>query len=280
MSEAKKCLRSLVEHVFNHPDGLITTLTYKDLARKISRFDKNGNPHAHGMGDVLGKMGHILGDLSTEWAGEEIPHIQSLVVNKGYPLKGLPDVGIKEFWPEYPSLSKNEKASKARTEHQKILNFGSRWNEVLKSAGLDPVLRIREGKAIHDRKYGSGGESPEHKKLKHYVFSNGAKFGALGPNWNAVEEYALPSLDSIDVLFKSPNRWISVEVKSSVSDRFPGDYERGVYQAVKYRAIIQAMTKDINYRAPFEIETLLVLESKLPSYLKGPSPFCVGNHPL
>jgi len=267
MTEAAKILRSLVEFIFEHPDGLITTMTYQDLAGRIGRLDRHGRPHAHGMGHVLGEMGHMLLDLDLAW-NESVPHIQSLVVNKTGPLRGLPDEGIREFWPEYPSLSFAEKSAKTRVEHSRILAFGSRWNEVLEKLGLEPVLRSQDEPIHPERRFGKGGESPAHRKLKRFVKDHPSLFGAAEGGWEAIEEYALPSLDSIDVLFKSPDRWIAAEVKSRVSDGFPGDYERGVYQAVKYRALISAMAQDPTYRAPSCIDSILVLESSLPGPLK------------
>ncbi len=85
---------------------------------------------------------------------------------------------------------------------------------------------------------------------------------------DAFTEYVLPSLDTIDVLFKSLARWTAVEVKSAVSDGVLGDYERGIYQIVKYSAILNAMRKDARYKIPESIVVILVLESSLPHSLK------------
>ena len=46
---------------------------------------------------------------------------------------------FKEFWPEYPAMSYVEKANKTRIEHQRIVDFGSRWNDVLKRLGLPEI---------------------------------------------------------------------------------------------------------------------------------------------
>lgn len=266
MTESMNTLRALVQHIFNHPDGLIRPLTYAELAAQIGRLNRHGEPHAHGMGQTLGEMGHALRGLETKW-GEEIPHIQSLVVNKTGRLKGLPDIGIKEFWPEYPSLSRLEKSLKARAEQERVLQYGSRWNDVLRQVGAEPVSPSELISLGQRRHFTGGGESPAHKRLKRYVHDNPTRFGAEGKGWEAIEEYVLPSLDSIDVLLKSATKWIAIEVKSRVSDNYPGDYERGVFQAVKYRAILQAMVESSVYAVPQEIESVLVLESTLPKAL-------------
>ena len=98
---AKDSLKHLVAHVLAHQDGLIEAVTYQELARRIDKLDKHGEVYARGMGTVLGRMGHLLKGLEGQW-GEPIPHIQSLVVNKTGMQKGLPDDGIREFWPDYP----------------------------------------------------------------------------------------------------------------------------------------------------------------------------------
>lgn len=253
---AKDSLKHLVNHVLAHQDGLIEAVTYQKLAKRIGRLNKHGEVHAHGMGDVLGKMGHLLRGLEGEW-GERIPHIQSLVVNKTGMLKGLPDDGIKEFWPSYPMMSKAEKRNRMKAEHQQVVAFGSRWNQILEALAL-PKITPSGGKP-----QGKGGESDAHKTLKNHVRNHpeivGANEGSL-----ALVEYSLPSLDQIDVAFKSSTEFVAVEVKSKISDHSPDDYERGIYQTVKYGALLEAMTHDDQYDIPAGIRSVLVLETGLP----------------
>ena len=71
------------------------------------------------------------------------------------------------------------------------------------------------------------------------------------------------------MLFQSRDRWVAVEVKSRVSDRVEKDYERGIYQCVKYRALLQAMHEDDRYSVPREVEAVLVLETRLPEKLRN-----------
>jgi hypothetical protein len=66
------------------------------------------------------------------------------------------------------------------------------------------------------------------------------------------------------VFFKSDDACIAVEVKSTICDSFPADYERGLYQTIKYGALLKAMTRDRRYAIPFSIRVVLLLESKLP----------------
>ena len=259
---AHASLSQLVRHVFNHRDGLIEPLYYSQLAERIGRLNREGGGHGHGMGNVLGKMGHLLKNIEGEW-GEGIPHIQSLVVNLTGKLKNLPDKGIKEFWPDYPEMSKVEKTNRTRIEHQRIVAFGSRWNEVLRRLGL-PDITAGETATPSNGFFGKGGESESHKRLKQYVRDNPQLVGA-NCDWNGRIEYPLPSLDEIDVVFKSEKALIAVEVKSAISDNFPFDYERGLFQTVKYGALLEAMARSHGYDIPSEIKIILVLESRLPA---------------
>ena len=259
---ARNSLSHLVAHVYAHQTGPIKGLTYQELALKIGRLNKRDQGHAHGMGQVLGVMGHLLQGLEGKW-GEPIPHIQSLAINKTGVNRGLPDDGIKEFWPGYPFLTRAEKENRVRLEYQRILVFASRWDDVLEKLDIQPVsVSAKRGW------FGSGGESPEHKALKQYVKTHPEIVGATA-EWKAIEEYSLPSLDEIHVMFKSSIAWVAAEVKSAISDTFPPDYERGLYQVVKYRAILAAMARDRRYSIPATIRVVLVLESKLPAEYKA-----------
>ena len=141
--------------MWEHQEEIIKGITYQELAGRIGRFDRHNKPHAHGMGKVLGQMGHNLLDLEGEWR-ERIPHIQSLVVSKSGADKDLPAEGLKEFWPDYPNMSRRERKNKVQVEYQKIVAFGSRWNDVLAKLGIPEVNNQTESPPA--RNYGRGGE--------------------------------------------------------------------------------------------------------------------------
>lgn len=262
MNQPKDALHELVKHVFASTPATIEGLTYQELARRIGRLNKHGEGHGHGMGKVLGDMGHLLQRLEGEW-GETIPHIQSLVINKAGSLVGLPDEGIKEFWPGYPALSRLEKRNKVRAEYARIIEFGSRWNKVLKDVSLEPIEAAPGLAPGAVRRFGGGGESVEHHALKEHVLASPLLVGASAGD-EGFAEYTFPSLDKVDVLFKSPARWVAVEVKSRISDKLEEDYERGIYQCVKYRALLEAMRNDHHYAIPESIRVVLLLETYLP----------------
>lgn len=235
--QAKASLQHLIAHVLAHHDGLIEGITYQDLAKRIGRLNKYGEGHAHGMGKVLAGVGRLLDGLQDEW-GEPVPYIHSLVVQKTGSERGLPSYGVEGFWPGFSNLSIAEKLNRVRAEHQNVVAFGSCWNQALKALDLPSI--VPEVAAPGGNPYGKGGESDAHKALKNYVRDHPEIVGA-NKGWLTFPEYSLPSLDQIDVMFRSPSECIAVEVKSRTSDRFPEDYERGIYQTVKYAALLESM---------------------------------------
>jgi hypothetical protein len=104
--------------------------------------------------------------------------------------------------------------------------------------------------------------------LKHYVRDHPELVGA-GADWEAKVEYALRSADELDVMFMSDRTWIGVEVKSRVSEGNAADYERGIYQVVKYRAVLEAQAIADSLDPQPEIRVVLVLERELPAVYRG-----------
>lgn len=257
----------LVGHVFQQSDAVLEPMNYLRLAELLGRHDKNGKPWARGLGHVLGRVTALIDSVSDRLP-EPPPFLTSIVVLSHGANAGLPDKGVRDVWPGYESLSREEKQTKVAAEYQRILRYGSSWSEVLRLLGL-PAITPAAGQ---DGKPGAGGwaggESADHKALKRYVFEHPELVGAR-KDWSAWEEYPLRSLDELDVMFKSERLWIGVEVKSKVSDRAPGDYERGIYQVVKYRALLEAQARIDHGDDPPDVRVILVLESGLPTTCKS-----------
>ena len=92
---------------------------------------------------------------------------------------------------------------------------------------------IRSGQS-----FGYGGEGDAHKELKEYIFNNPSIIG-IDEFTERKMEHILLSADRLDVWFKlSDGSSIAVEVKSSKSS--DADIMRGLYQCVKYKAIMDA----------------------------------------
>jgi hypothetical protein len=109
---------------------------------------------------------------------------------------------------------------------------------------------------------GRGGEGSNHKALRLWVEKNP---NILFPDAGAVRsktEEDIPSGDRIDVVYYANDRTYALEVKSKDSNE--ADLKRGIYQCVKYRAVLQAM----NVLDRPNILAVLVTETDLPGYLK------------
>lgn len=259
---ARKALPILVAHVLQQQDGVMVPITYLRLAELLGRRNKHGEPWARGLGLVLGRVTGLIDSVRSELA-EAPPYLTSVVVLSSGTNAGLPDKGVSSVWPGYESLSKQEKAAKLAAEFQRIMAYGSRWIEVIRLIGL-PAAAPPEAFFGRPSKGGwRGGESDAHKALKDYVLRHPELVGASA-DWEAQVEYPLRSADELDVMFRSPQRWVGVEVKSRVSDGNFTDYERGIYQVVKYRAVLEAQARVEHPKGAPEVHVILVLERSLP----------------
>ncbi len=263
---ARLALPLLIEHVSQQIDDILVPLTYQRLAELLGRRNRHGVAWARGLGHVLGRVTALIDDAS-RLLPEKPPYLTSVVVLSNGPDVGLPDRGVSGRWPGYQTLSREDKRAKVNLEYQRILQFGSRWNEVLQLAGLRRAS-FNEEDEIHTSRGGwGGGESEDHKALKHFVHDHPELFGAAS-DWFAQEEFALRSGDEVDVVFKSEHVWIGVEVKSKISDRLLSDYERGLYQVVKYRSVLEAQALVDHPTNTPEVRVMLALQSKLPRTLR------------
>lgn len=250
----------LVAHVFRQRDDVMRVLTYEDIAGIVHRLNKHNMPAERGMGGVLDTAMEMI---EATMPGIDVPYLTTIVALKTGERAGLPDVGVR--WPEYSTMTEDEKFAKVENEYVRILHFGTRWNDVLVALGMDPIVLSGGEEASKAGGGWGGGESDEHKTLKAYVMAHPELFGA-DANCERFTEYPLRSGDSIDVFFKSPDVWIGVEVKSVVSEVNDLDYQRGLYQVVKYEAVLRAQAKaDLLTTAP-TIKVFLALQTKLPNH--------------
>lgn len=229
------------------------TIFYSALAAEL------GMDNPRNLNFVLGSVGASLAELSRAWASS-IPPLQALVVNKA---TRLPGEGFVEFVPDPESY----KAASPRLKRQIIAGLltdvfrFSRWNDVLQYFGAplppppDIPQMLPSGLA---RAFGGAGESPMHQSFKEYVARNPSLFGL---SHVTVEiEHSFPSGDAVDVLFTTANAVVAVEVKSYISP--DEDILRGVFQCVKYAALLEATVSLA--RAPVEARVVLALERSVP----------------
>lgn len=232
-----------------------STIFYSDLAQEL------GMPNPRNLNYVLGSIGRTLEHLSAEWK-VKIPPIQALVVNK---ISGLPGEGIGWFLlkeEDFSRLSQSQKRSIVKAELNQVFTFPA-WEKVLEKLGLASLKTDFKENIELASKMLRDGESDQHKNLKKFVARSPTLFGLSPTTAHGVIEERLPSGDSIDVSFATRSIWIAAEVKSAVSSN--SDITRGLFQCVKYRAVMEAVL--LTYPKSKDARAVLILESKFPKSL-------------
>ena len=74
-------------------------------------------------------------------------------------------------------------------------------------------------------------------------------------------EFVLASADRVDVVFRGLQETVAIEVKSIDSNE--ADLRRGVFQCIKYRAVLEAM----DFRSDPTVTAILVTQKDLPEDL-------------
>jgi len=233
-------------------------ITYSDLKEEL------GMSNARNLNKVLGAVADALRKLSNTWK-RPVPPLNFVVVNRH---TGIPGKGVAGLVPN-PVAFRNGTAAYRKRIVDRILHdifsFGD-WDKVLAHFGLKAELLpppVPPHRSTPDSLGQGAGESEEHKRLKEFVARNPAVIGLKGfPK--VVVEHAFPSGDAIDILFTTSRKWVGVEVKSLKSDEM--DIRRGLYQCVKYKALLEACLKAAQKRIP--IEAILVLGMALPEGLQ------------
>ena len=223
------------------------TITYGKLADELCM------PNARNLNYPLGSIRASLQLLGKEWGKDiDIPPIQVLVVSKN---TKLPGTGIALF-----SETDTDFPGRVVAEQARVYAY-PRWDDVLRDLNLESAPS--NATLVETAKgFSGGGESEEHRQLKEYVRDHPEILGLRHKSKDATLERRLPSGDSLDVSFKSSQRWTAVEVKSAKSDK--ADYARGVFQCVKYEAVMEAeLVSNASRKKDFEVQAILVVEGKL-----------------
>ena len=163
---------------------------------------------------------------------------------------------------DFGKLSRKQQRDLVNAELLKVFTYPN-WLKVLRALGLKQVSIDYSTLLTKASAFRGGGESERHKRLKLYVARHPEVVHLPYTISNGKTEYQLPSGDSLDVLFRDKDDWIAVEVKSSISG--PGDIIRGMFQCIKYRAVIEAY--QATRSLPQNARTILVLEGSLPEDL-------------
>lgn len=227
---------------------------YEALAQEV------GMPNPRNLNYPLGCIGRKLNDLAGEW-DDGIPPIEALVVNQH---TRFPGPGFNGFLTEQGETWSNERERRALIEQYWARIYAyPYWREVLEELRIKPtpdrVASIVE-KAGHTA---GGGEGPDHLALKNFICNNPHLVGLNVGDPRGQREYCIPSGDSIDVAFCQKRRVHAVEVKPASSP--VTDIARGLFQCVKYRAVLQALAGYEHDRRP--VSVCLALGGQLPNEL-------------
>lgn len=177
-----------------------------------------------------------------------------MVVNKK---TRLPGEGIGWFITDlsyYKKPSNKQRRQVVDAELQKIYAFDE-WLKVLSTLSLKPAKSDYKKLNKKAGQFKGGGEGAEHKMLKRYVAKNPTHFGFPASIAPGEQEHLLPSSDSFDVFFTHRKEHVGIEVKSHISDT--ADIARGLYQCVKYQAVLEA--RQAANGQPQNVRTILVL---------------------
>lgn len=229
-------------------------ISYSDLAAEL------GMPNPRNLDYPLGAIGNSLNELSNRWR-TDIPAIHCVVVSRN---TGLPGTGISGFLDipgDFGSVSRARQEEIIDGKLQDIFAF-TKWPEVLNALGLSYVPP--DLAQFNQSAAGFGGaETEAHKKLKEFVARTPSVLGLPSGTPPGSIERLLPSGDSLDVSFEHQGFWVAGEVKAEHSPK--ADLIRGLYQCVKYLAVMRAVQtsegRDRSARA------VLVLEGGLPADL-------------
>lgn len=231
------------------------SVTYGQLAHEMRM------PNPRNLNYVLGAVGRELRALGRRWK-ERIPAISCLVINK---TKHTPGKGIG-FHMRYEKFQKQTplvKKQVLRDLNRDIFGY-QKWDDVLRHFRIKAVIPANRMEAIATKAGhgGGGGETEDHRRLKSYI-AEWPKVVGLPNKPIGQLEYKFLSTDQIDILFRYSSHWVGVEVKAGNSDE--ADMMRGIFQCVKYQALIEAVQR-------YEQETVdsrvvLALGGELPRLL-------------
>ena len=230
--------------------------TYSELSKEVGhRTDQ--------IGSILGLIDDIFRELKKIKKFDDLPTLNCLVVSKS---TMLPSSGFSYVSHNYASLTEEEKSEEMEANNKNAYNY-KKWNDVLDILQLKPYIPkdnssdesiIRKGSFTY---HSSEGE--KHKALKQYIYDYPEIIGIKNVALRSME-YTLLSGDRLDVYFElKDGTHIAVEVKSEISN--DADILRGIYQCVKYDAILKAercvhCVKGKHY----PVKEILVLEGEMP----------------
>ena len=233
----------LVEYARNRQE-----ITYGEWHSEIVQRRLGGPSLIVNYGRAAGTVGDACQEYA-EQAGIKVPSINLMVVNKKTRLPGHgADFYIRRFCREFldppvspDDLTVRDKRAIIERALEEIFDFPA-WGEVLASFGLveveaEPARGRRREARRRPRSKGwrTGPESDAHRLLKERIAAAPTLVG-LRTSETGAQEYSLWSGDRVDVYFKKAAFGVEVKAGRCSYD----ELHRGVFQCVKYRAVLRA----------------------------------------
>lgn len=221
------------------------TITYAELAEALhEHYGHEPKARKTLYGPPVGAVGFALKALGEKW-GERIPPLNVIVVqaNTGLPGVGADEVAHYFFDDAGRGMAKNRKAY-LDAAMQAVFDYGQRWDRVAQALDADSLEpgtgETDPGDAIPLPKPAAAyrPESKEHKALKAWACQNPDWFDDYGSFQPGVNEHCLSSGDRLDAYFDNGRQYLAVEVKASHASE--AELMRGVYQCIKYKAVLRA----------------------------------------
>lgn len=236
-------------------------ITYGELAAELERlYGLESKARKTLYGPPVGAVGFALQELGEQW-GEKIPPLNLIVVqaHTKLPGAGADEVAHYYFDDGGAGMAANRKAY-IKAAMDAVFDYGSKWDRVARALGVD-VLETEQGNPDEGQSIdlpaiptADRPESFAHKALKAWVAANPGWFEDYGNFKPGVNEHRLSSGDRLDGYFTNGLECLAVEVKASnASD---AELMRGIYQVVKYRAVLRA--ERIALRKPALCDSVLV----------------------
>ena len=222
-------------------------------------------------------MGVPAGELNDRFldARDDCPPLSILLVKQE---DQLPGVGAGSYIADYLGSSELNNLDFRFNQPEKwrsaceriaadIYNFRD-WEQVYKKAfkeSLQTLLssRYTNGTEKDGVKYKRKGEGQNHKKLRLWVKHNPEELNRTYASFDTETEFVLDSGDRVDVVYFGQNLTVAIEVKSKDSD--DSDIRRGVFQCIKYRAVLEAM----DIRSNVNVVAILVTQKVVSGNVKA-----------
>ena len=251
-TRSRELVRLMIPILIRWAKQGLTDKTYGDMIHAL------GYTRYSGIGLQLGNIETVLKQLRKLTHQDDIPTLNALIKQSN---SGLPSDGFDYVEEDYSKIKTKElKRTFIDGINLKAIQY-KKWDWVLKMLEIKPACTFTDEEltSIGKLSYGSGGEGEEHKAVKEYIFEHPESLGISDIN-KAETEYPLPSGDRNDVYFELSNGdRIVVEVKPSTSP--DNDITRGIFQCIKYKAVMEAIRVVDN--GSYSIQTILVMVGEI-----------------